>query len=112
MAEGTKIAAVTADSLKKIVASVEEVSALIHNIDVASSHQADSLRQVSQGIEQISSVVQTNAATAEESAAASEELSSLAHTLDAALATIKLKDDAESPAAQRARTENVYSEAY
>ncbi len=112
VAEGTKIAGVTAESLKQIVASVEEVSALIHNIDVASSNQADSLRQVSQGIEQISSVVQTNAATAEESAAASEELSSLAHTLDDALATIKLKGDAESPAAQHTKADSIYSELY
>ncbi|MFQ9703426.1 MAG: hypothetical protein ACLR0U_17035 [Enterocloster clostridioformis] len=39
------------------------------------------LRQVTLGIDQISSVVQTNSATAEESAAASEELSGQAQIL-------------------------------
>ena len=48
---------------------------MVDNISRASSEQALSIAQVTQGIDQISSVVQTNSATAEESAAASEELS-------------------------------------
>ena len=43
--------------------------------------QADAVVQVTQGMDQISSVVQTNSATAEQSAAASEELSSQASVL-------------------------------
>ncbi|MEG0616088.1 MAG: methyl-accepting chemotaxis protein, partial [Oscillospiraceae bacterium] len=50
-------------------------------ISTASSEQANSVAQVTQGIDQISSVVQTNSATAEESAAASEELSGQAAML-------------------------------
>lgn len=92
VSEGAKIADETAESLKEIVVSVEKVSKLIHSIDEASSMQAISLSQVSQGIEQISSVVQSNAATAEESAAASEELSSQAHMLEGVLSNLKLRD--------------------
>lgn len=43
------------------------------------------------GLEQISSVVQTNAATAEESAAFSEELSNQASVLENLMAQFKLK---------------------
>ena len=89
--EGAKIADSTAESLKDIVISVEEVSNLIHQIDVASAQQAIALSQVTQGVEQISAVVQTNSATAEESAAASEELSGQANLLEGVLSTIKLK---------------------
>ena len=41
---------------------------------MASKRQADATEMVSAGIDQISVIVQTNSATAEESAAASEEL--------------------------------------
>ena len=46
----------------------------IEQISEASEAQAESVKQVNDGIGQISSVVQSNSATAEESAAASEEL--------------------------------------
>ena len=45
------------------------------------------------GVEQISLVVQTNSATAEESAAASEELSSQAHMLKQLIGKFNLKDE-------------------
>lgn len=60
------------------MASVEEskkVAERIDRISKASTQQASSIIQVTQGVDQISSVVQANSATAEESAAASEELS-------------------------------------
>lgn len=44
------------------------------------------------GIDQISSVVQTNSATAEESAAASQELSSQAEKLDGLVSKFRLRD--------------------
>ena len=51
------------------------------SIAKASQEQADAITQITVGIDQISSVVQTNSATAEQSAAASEELSSQAQIL-------------------------------
>ena len=44
-------------------------------------HQDAAIQQTTTGVDQISSVVQTNSATAEESAAASEELSGQANML-------------------------------
>ncbi|MEG2699595.1 MAG: methyl-accepting chemotaxis protein, partial [Hungatella sp.] len=54
---------------------------LIEQIASASNEQADASAQITRGIDQIASVVQTNSATAEESAAASEELSGQAQVL-------------------------------
>ncbi len=72
---GSQISSNTAASLKKNVEVTTEAVALIDEIAQTSQEQAMSITQINQGIDQISSVVQTNAATAEESAAASEELS-------------------------------------
>lgn len=78
---GTKIADDTAHSLGTVVEGVKEVTETIDRISLASQEQADSIVQVSQGIDQISGVVQTNSATAEESAATSQQLSGQAQIL-------------------------------
>ncbi len=72
---GTKIANDTAQALNKIVEGVSQAAVLVGDIAVASNEQATGIAQVDQGIGQVSQVVQTNSATAQQSAAASEELS-------------------------------------
>ncbi len=62
------------EAAKDAVSSMDEVSEAVQKQHV-------SIAQITQGIDQISSVVQTNSATAEESAAASEELSGQAEML-------------------------------
>ena len=54
--------------------------------------EAKSVDQVTMGTEQISSVVQTNSATAEQSAAASEELSGQANMLRELISGFKLRN--------------------
>ena len=78
---GTKIANDTAQALDKIVAGVSQAAVLVGDIAVASNEQATGIAQVDQGIGQVSQVVQTNSATAQQSAAASEELSQQAGLL-------------------------------
>lgn len=78
---GTRIADETAASLKEILSEIEKVTCLIEDIAKASNDQATEIAQITLGIEQISQVVQTNSATAEESAASSEELSGQAEML-------------------------------
>lgn len=95
---GRKIADETAQSLMEVVTGVESVAATISQISDASLNQATSIRQVTQGIEQISSVVQTNSATAEESAAASEELSGQAQLLKNLVGRFRLKDGSDTEA--------------
>jgi len=89
---GTRIAGDTAASLEKVVADAGEITEGIGRISRASDDQAQAIAQVTQGVDQISTVVQTNSATAEESAATSEELSGQAKMLDELLAQFTLPD--------------------
>ena len=57
----------------------------------AARSQADSVSEVQERISQISDVVQTNSATAEESAATSQQLSSQAELLKRLVAMFHLK---------------------
>jgi len=78
---GSQITSKTATYLSESAKATVDAVALINEIALASEEQANAIVQINQGIEQISSVVQTNAATAEESAASSEELSGQANIL-------------------------------
>ncbi len=88
---GSKIANDTAESLNDIQKRVAKVTDLVGNIARASNDQASEIAQINQGIEQVSMVVQTNSATAEESAAASEELSGQAEFLKKMVGAFQLK---------------------
>ncbi|MBW9172618.1 MCP four helix bundle domain-containing protein [Clostridium estertheticum] len=88
---GTKIANNTADSLNEIVKGVSNAATLVGEIAAASNEQATAIYQINKGIEQVSDVVQTNSATAEQSAAASEELSSQAIMLKNMVGEFNLK---------------------
>ena len=88
---GTQIADDTAQSLIQAVNDVNEMAGIIEQISAASSDQADSIAQLTVGIDQISNVVQTNSATAEESAAASEELSSQSQLMKCLVGRFRLK---------------------
>lgn len=72
---GTEIAANTAKALNQIVEGVAKTADLISEIANSSNEQASGIAQINTGLNQVSQVVQTNAATAQESAASSEELS-------------------------------------
>ena len=73
-----EVARETARALTAIVTEVAQAADLVGDIATASNEQANAITQINQGIEQVANVVQTNTATAEESAAASEELSNQA----------------------------------
>lgn len=88
---GTKIVDETALSLKEILNQIEKVTGLVADIAQASNEQASEIAQITLGIEQVSQVVQTNSATAEQSAAASEELSGQAEMLKAMVGAFKVK---------------------
>ena len=75
-----------------MVEGVEAVGKAGDEISRNSAQEAASAQQVNQGIEQISCVVQTNSATAEESAAASEELSSQAAMMQSLIGTFQIDE--------------------
>ncbi len=111
---GTQIADETAKSLLRVVESAGVVADTVGKISQASEQQADSIIQVTLGVDQISSVVQTNSATAEQSAAASEELSGQAQMMQSLVGRFKLKKQAGTsetvqPAPQQAESGEVYS---
>lgn len=93
---GTRIVNESAESIVETSASAEKAVSSIGEISEGSKHQAESAKQVSLGIDQISSVIQTNSATAQQSAAASEELSSQAAMLKNLVSTFKLKNSDSS----------------
>lgn len=73
--KGSQLVEDTANSLDHVVMSTEMVYDSVRQIRIAANEEASAVTQLSIGVDQISQVVQTNSATAEESAAASKELS-------------------------------------
>lgn len=90
---GTKIANTTSEVMNEIVKSADVSTELVQKISEASQKQNTAIQQINQGMNQISSVVQTNSATAEESAAASEELSGQAGMLKELVSYFKTQDE-------------------
>ncbi|MDE7304277.1 MAG: HAMP domain-containing protein [Oscillospiraceae bacterium] len=78
---GSHIVEETAESLNSSVDVTNQTIKLINDIWTASTEQAAMIEQVNTGVDQISSVVQTNSATAEQSAASSEKLNDQAAAL-------------------------------
>ena len=78
---GSHIVEETAESLNSSVEVTNQTIKLINDIWTASTEQAAMIEQVNTGVDQISSVVQTNSATAEQSAASSEKLNDQAAAL-------------------------------
>ena len=93
---GVKFAKKTATSLDQIVSDCNDSSKLISEITVATNDQATAVMQITQGVDQISTVVETNSATAQQTAAASEELSSQADMLKRMVSRFKLKGECGS----------------
>ncbi len=98
--EGTKLADKTAEALDLIVQGALNAEVLEEQIVLASGDQAERIRQVNQGIDELSKVVQTNSATAQQSAAASQELSGQAELLKERISQFKIKEDADGGVAQ------------
>ena len=88
--EGQTVANETAATVQLIVSNVEEITNLVAAIDKASQEQSMAIEQINQGVLQVSQVVQSNSATAEESAASSVELSAQADILREAVTKFKV----------------------
>lgn len=91
MEESVCAAQETAQSMLDVAVRSDEMSGLVNEIAEHTKQQAEDATEITKGIEQISEVVQTNMATAEESAAASEELSGQAAALKGLVARFRLK---------------------
>jgi methyl-accepting chemotaxis protein len=75
---GAKLIEATAKSFNEIISGIEESSALIKEIAVASEEQLSAIRQINSGLNDVSQVVTQTSAAAEGSAAASQEIAASA----------------------------------
>ena len=112
VSEGSQIATDTQSSLLKVVDSADKIAENMAKITESADLQAEGISQVTQGIDQISSVIQTNSATAEESAAASEELFSQSSLLKSLVGRFRLKGRSSSMTSQPAASEPSAVESY
>ncbi len=78
---GGEITIETDESLKAIHSSIGQFAGLMDGITEASKEQEGAIKQITLGIEQLANAVQSNSATAEESASSTNELNRLAGTL-------------------------------
>ena len=93
VALGTQLADSTAQSLLKAVEGVRMAADKVDLIAEAAERQSNAIEQVTIGVDQISTVVQTNSATAVESASASQELSNQASMLKNLVAKFILREE-------------------
>ncbi len=91
MEEGVSAVKDTAGSMSDVAIHADRMSDLVNNIAEYTKQQASNASEITRGIGEISNVIQTNMATAQQSAAASEELSGQAATLKELVAKFKLK---------------------
>lgn len=90
VSNGTEITEQTAGALKTLDENTIQLKKIVDNITESGHRQADMVIKINEDINRISDVVQSNSATAEESAAASEELSGQAGMLKELIGKFKL----------------------
>jgi aerotaxis receptor len=77
-------------TIEQMVTEVNQVGALIHQINTAAREQTEGVGQVNEAIGHLDQLTQQNAALAEESAAASTGLKTSASTLDKAMKVFRI----------------------
>ena len=88
---GTTLSEETTQALSQVVSRSQQSEELVGQIAQSAQMQALSLRQLTEGMEMISGVVQTNAATAQESASSAAELNQQAEKLTASVRRFQLR---------------------
>ena len=101
VSRGGKLTQETADALKAVSDQTQQIIELINQISAATVEESDGVTRVTEGLSQISAVVQTNSATAEQSAAASEELSGQAGMMNDMLSKFRLRENGTASSAVR-----------
>jgi methyl-accepting chemotaxis protein len=90
--EGENLAKETADALNIIVKNVDDTAQLVKQIAEESKEQANAIEKMTYRVHKISDVVQTNSATAEETAASTQELASQSQLIHDKLSVYNLKN--------------------
>ena len=82
VSEGTDVVSETAEAMSSLNDCIIKVKSIVETIADSSSKQTEMVSKIDDDISQITCAVQSNSATAQESAAVSEELSGQAGTLN------------------------------
>lgn len=96
VSNGTQIADDTAATLGSVVMRAQDITQMVNKITESSEQQAEYLNQINTVVGEISQVIQTNSASAEESAATSEEMSGQAGVMKELVGKFKLLPMEES----------------
>lgn len=80
---GSEITGKATSAFQNIIERMYTFGQIASEVNSSSRTQAESLKEIEQGVEQISNVIQSNSAAAEETSATSQELSAQASTLQA-----------------------------
>ncbi|NLW79272.1 MAG: HAMP domain-containing protein [Ruminococcaceae bacterium] len=90
------------ESLQAVAVIAAKNAEHISEIDAGSRQQSEALSEITTGINQLSSVVQSNSATAEETAASAEEMSAQSSVLNDIVSRFKLRKGAQNVSAAKA----------
>lgn len=88
---GNEITNKTTSAIEAVIEGIRILARSTNEISELSSTQAESMKQLEQGVEQISEVIQSNSAAAEETSATSEELSAQSENLEELVGQFTLK---------------------
>lgn len=91
-ASGDRIAKDTAEELFAVTSGVSGIVEVANTVKERCEEQAESVKQIDEGIEIISGVVEKNSAAAEESSSSSEELAAHAENLRIQMSGFKFRD--------------------
>ena len=92
-AYGTKTAGEATEMLTGILENINHFADISDQIARASQEQADRITQIDMGIEQLSAIVQSNSATAEQSAESSQQLAAQAEYLKQMVGKFELRQE-------------------
>lgn len=94
--DGNRAVKHASNAIQSVIDGINEIAEFSRSLKNIVETQTDAMRNVESGINVISEVIQSNAATAEESAATSEELSAQAAVLDGLIGQFVLPEKQES----------------
>ena len=90
VADGSRLAGATGETIRRLADSVAEVDNLVRHISIASDAQSDGLAQVNQAVAQMDQATQQNAALVEQAAASAASLQQQADQLAAVVRNFRL----------------------
>jgi len=90
---GSVLVSRAGDTMKEVVAGIQQVTTLVGEIASASKEQTLGIEQVNQAIAQMDQVTQQNAALVEEASASAQSMREQAARLAAAVGQFKLRED-------------------